>query len=369
MRLKLFFLELIVSVWYLKDIMTYDSDVLFSMMITLLIYLSMKVIYYIVINKSYAWVVQTIIIGFIVLSSLYVFDPIAYFLLMNLCQLFFLKYDQLSLLSLMGLSIVFITDLDIVHFIMISGLIYYSTFVVLEVEKKLLVINERSQRIEKDRHRLSVNQLNASLYESNFEHTTRLEERNTIAQELHDELGHTLSGSTMQLEAALLVLDSDEVKAKDMFRKVIINLRDGTESIRKILKSIKPESASVNIATIKTMASKAREKSGVNVEVIYDNDLVDLTHRQWQSILMNIQEALTNMMKYSKANNCHITFSRLNKMLKVTFIDNGIGCHVVKKGMGLEGMYERTAELNGQLIVDGSKGFSIIMLYPIEKGK
>ncbi len=80
---------------------------------------------------------------------------------------------------------------------------------------------------------------------------------------------------------------------------------------------------------------------------------------------MNIQETMTNMMKYSDASSCKVKFSRLNKMIKVTIEDNGVGCRNIKKGMGLSGIEERMTQLGGKLIVDGSSGFSLTMLLDV----
>lgn len=52
-------------------------------------------------------------------------------------------------------------------------------------------------------------------------------------------------------------------------------------------------------------------------------------------------------------------------MVKVEVIDNGIGATYIKKGIGITGMEERTATLNGTVIVDGTDGFSVTMLFPI----
>ncbi|MCG8483876.1 MAG: histidine kinase, partial [Clostridia bacterium] len=206
------------------------------------------------------------------------------------------------------------------------------------------------------------------LFELNKENALKIEERNSIAQKLHDELGHTLSGSTMQIEAALMLLDKDEDKSKHMLRTVIRNLREGTDSTRRILRNIKPETASMNIQTIKLLVFETQEKSGISIDLIYDHDIVFLDHTMWYVITINVKEALTNLMKYSQATKCAIKFESLNQRYKVSINDNGIGCQNIKQGMGLSGMEERIHQVGGQLIVDGSDGFSIIMLLPLEKG-
>ena len=55
----------------------------------------------------------------------------------------------------------------------------------------------------------------------------------------------------------------------------------------------------------------------------------------------------------------------LNTLLKVEIKDDGIGCIKIIKGLGLSGIEERTMNLNGKVIIDGSNGFSVIILLPI----
>ncbi|MBZ9688965.1 histidine kinase dimerization/phosphoacceptor domain-containing protein [Clostridium estertheticum] len=69
---------------------------------------------------------------------------------------------------------------------------------------------------------------------------SQLEERNKIAQEIHDNIGHTLSGGIMQLEGAKLLLDIDLPKSKSMVQSTINVLREGMDNIRITLKNIKP---------------------------------------------------------------------------------------------------------------------------------
>jgi len=309
------------------------------------------------------------ILVYLIVVSITLVDGISIFLVMNLCQLLFRLNKKFATLGFVGSLILAFVDLPRDEFLVLSVLTAVGVYSILSANEKI-----KTMKYQIDNHRTSLNELNdkqvnTALYEANLELTARLEERQVIAQKLHDELGHTLSGSTMQLEAALLVLDHDKDKAENMFKQVIDNLRQGTESIRQILKSVKPDNASLNIETLKRMALQVKDKSGVDVRIIYDSDINELTLKQWQVIHLNVQEALTNMMKYAHANKCTVELKRLNRMMRIMIHDDGLGCSKIIKGMGLEGMDERIIAIGGQFITDGSEGFSIIMLLPIEKGK
>ena len=55
-------------------------------------------------------------------------------------------------------------------------------------------------------------------YNKQIIYTSQLQERNNIAQEIHDKLGHSISGSLMQLEAAKLIMDKIVIKVKLLFK-------------------------------------------------------------------------------------------------------------------------------------------------------
>lgn len=359
----LFFLEALISAWYLKEITTSQEVNTYMILIILLGYLCLKVTYYIFEHKNWSRVILLIIIG-LILVSMHLYYPIIYFMMFVLLQLILRIAPKYHYISFVCLFLVQFNH-DYTSFLLISILTYmiiHMSFTSKNRMKKLILQNEQ---LEEGLVSLQEKKLLMSHHEIDLAHTTRLEERDVIAQKLHDELGHTLSGSTLQLEAAILVMDSNPEKSKEILKTVIAILRNGSDSIRKILKDIKPEVASINIQSIKTLASEIEEKSHIKMHLIYDSDVSAIDNRYWKIIHQNIKETMTNMMKYSKATRCTIQFEKLNKTFKVSIIDNGKGCMTIKEGLGIRGMSDRLSTVDGKLILDGSNGFSTIMLFPI----
>ncbi|HBP64672.1 MAG TPA: two-component sensor histidine kinase, partial [Desulfosporosinus sp.] len=87
---------------------------------------------------------------------------------------------------------------------------------------------------------------------------------------------------------------------------------------------------------------------------------------QWKVITDNLGESLTNALKYSGATMISLKIEVLNKFVKAEVSDNGHGAFIVKKGLGICGMEERSGRIGGKVVVDGSKGFSVITLLPME---
>ncbi|HOQ07813.1 MAG TPA: histidine kinase, partial [Clostridiales bacterium] len=205
-----------------------------------------------------------------------------------------------------------------------------------------------------------------SEYEAQLRYLSQIEERNALAQKIHDEVGHTLAGSIIQLEAVGLIMEKDPAKAGEMVRNVTENLKEGMESIRSTLRAIKPAPEQLGINRLKLILEEFTLNNGIETEFSHEGRLDVITHMQWSIMTDNMREALTNSLKHSSASRVRVRIDVMNKVIKMEVRDNGKGETVVKKGMGLAGMEERTGAAGGKLIIDGSDGFSVITLLPVE---
>jgi len=205
-------------------------------------------------------------------------------------------------------------------------------------------------------------------YERQIKYMSKLEERNKIAQEIHDKVGHTIAGSLIQLEASKLFLYKDVKKTEEIINKVTEILRNSSESIRASLKNIKPPSEQMGINKIKSSLDEFSVNNGISTSLVHTGMLDKITHIEWKVIYDNLGEALTNVLKYSKATKVTVKIDVLGKFIKVEIKDNGIGASNIKKSIGIMGMEERCSKLHGKVIIDGSKGFSVIIILPIEEG-
>jgi len=205
-------------------------------------------------------------------------------------------------------------------------------------------------------------------FQKQVKYLSQLEERNSIAQEIHDKVGHAISGSLIQLEAAVLLVDKDKERSKGIMRNVINILREGMENIRATLHNIKPPAEQLGINRLKSLLDEFTFNNGIRTSLTYSGNLGCITHMQWKAITDNTVEALTNAVKHSKCTAVSVRVDVLNKIIKAEVRDNGRGALNIKKGLGLKGIEERSGSIGGKVIIDGSKGFSIITILPIEGG-
>lgn len=191
-----------------------------------------------------------------------------------------------------------------------------------------------------------------------------LEERAELSQTLHDKLGHNINGSVYQLEAVKLLMEKEPEVSKKMIQTVINQLRSGMDEIRVILRKERPKKYKLAILQLEKLCEDCREK-GVEAELITEGELRAIPEKYLEVILDNAYEAVSNSLKYAKCSKIKISVYVLNKMIRCSIWDNGVGCKELIDGMGISGMRKRIREINGILDFETEAGFTINMLLPL----
>ncbi len=223
--------------------------------------------------------------------------------------------------------------------------------------------------IEAEKMREDLQKLTRTLSENKeymrqSEYTIKLEERNRLSQQIHDDIGHAMAGALIQMEASRRLLASDPDKSTELLGNAISISKEGLERIRLTLKEEKPRSEELGIHRLRLMVDELSSKHSVKATLTHHGDLEVITPIHWKIIQENSIESITNSLKYGRANGIHIEIQVLNKFIKAVVSDNGIGADKVVKGLGIVGMEERAATVGGTVIADGTKGFSVTTLLP-----
>ncbi|WP_427392394.1 sensor histidine kinase [Geobacillus icigianus] len=226
---------------------------------------------------------------------------------------------------------------------------------------------DRLDQLRNDWHRLtrSVNEYHQYIKQS--EYMLQLEERNRLSQRIHDQIGHSLTGALIQMEAAKRLMDGDRNKAKQLLENAIHISKEGIEQIRMTLKQMKPPPEQMGINRVKLFIDEFSAQHHLPIPLVCKGDLDVITPIQWKVIYENMAEALTNAIKYAEATAIAVEIHVLNRVIKVEVKDNGKGATKIKKGLGIIGMEERAASVHGTVIVDGTNGFSVTTLLPIHE--
>jgi two-component system, NarL family, sensor histidine kinase DesK len=187
-----------------------------------------------------------------------------------------------------------------------------------------------------------------------------LAERERIARDLHDVLGHTLSVIALKSELASQLAETDMARAAVEIRDVEIVAREALSEVRAAVEGYRGRGFSGELQR----AKQALSASGVSLDA--DIEPIVLVPKLETVLALVLREAVTNVMRHAKASKCRIRLHRTNSSLVLTVADNGIG-GVRPEGSGLVGMLERVRSAGGRLDIDGANGVAICATFPCSR--
>lgn len=196
-------------------------------------------------------------------------------------------------------------------------------------------------------------------YALKIENQATLQERNRIARDIHDSLGHSLTALNIQLETALKLWQSNPEKAQQFLERA---KRLGTQSLQEVRQSVSamrsdPVQGRPLQDAIASLVEDLHRSTGISPDcsLLLERPLPAEVHT---AVYRIVQEALTNICKYASATEIQIQLQTTSDELYLTIWDNGSGFDVEANttGFGLQGMRERTLALGGQLSIDSALG-------------
>ena len=233
--------------------------------------------------------------------------------------------------------------------------------------------NEKTQslnnKLNKANNELKLMNLKLQDYAVKTERMAETKERNRLAREIHDTIGHSLTGIIAGIDATLMLMDSSPEYAKKQLNTVSIIARQGITDVRRSVKALRPD-ALEKLSFKNAIEKMIREISQTSKCDIYlENEIGELCFDsdEEDAIYRVIQESITNSIRHGKALKVYVTMYMKNNKLILIITDNGIGCNKIKKGFGLRHMQERVELLNGDISFESNQGFTIIAHIPIRR--
>lgn len=256
----------------------------------------------------------------------------------------------------------FLSGQNLVEYILLIGLSSLFAYASRELSEK-----EKSFKKSYDterRYRYELESAKARLINSSMEaaHIAEIRERNRIAREIHDSIGHNIAGILLQLQAAYKVHSRDEKKSMELLDKSIEGLRSSLDLLRDTVHNLKPRER-VGIEYIERLV---KNFTFCETSFKYTGDFNSLPSNHVEIISTTIKEALTNTSKYSSATMVQIQIDVNDIFTRLYIKDNGKGSENIKEGLGISGMRERIKNIGGSLSIDSHKGFMIVCIIPRE---
>ena len=214
-------------------------------------------------------------------------------------------------------------------------------------------------------------------YSIELERMTEIRERNRLAREIHDTLGHTLTGIIMSAEASLAVFDAQPQAVKKRLELVAKEARSGLDDVRQSIKALRPDVLEKHTLdkAVEMLIENFRNISGVDITYTKNADSLDFAEDEEDALYRIIQECMTNAARHGHASHIDITINKYDTFLQIDIRDNGSGTKEVKEGFGLRHMRERLEMLSGSFAYgnraddpqDGQQGFYLTASLPIRK--
>ena len=236
-------------------------------------------------------------------------------------------------------------------------------------EHEKLIEHSRQFRDDSTEINLLLKEKNKSLltnqdYEIN---NATLMERNRIAREIHDTLGHTMTGLSAGIDACIALIDYSVDETKKQLSIISGVARQGLKDVRRSMKKLRPDTLERESleSAIEQLITETMSTSKVSIEfqsflpsLVFEDDEEDTIYRI-------VQEGITNAIRHGHASRIFINFKKVDIWLVIRIRDNGIGCKDIHKGFGLTHMKERVDMLHGTVTYSSNNGFQVVAKLPI----
>ena len=232
-------------------------------------------------------------------------------------------------------------------------------------------MNEQDARIKAETlaYQLEVANHQLAEYASQAEELAATQERNRLAREIHDNLGHYLTIVNVQIEAAKVTLESEPSRAMDALDKAQDLARKGLSSVRESVAALRVSPVE-NRSLEEAIAELVEESKGGGIATTLNvtGNSNRIESKTALALYRVVQEGLTNVRKHANASHVDVVLDcSQDKKIRLTLRDDGAGAADTSGGFGLIGLRERVQLLGGQFHIQTkpNQGFQIDVTLPV----
>jgi two-component system, NarL family, sensor histidine kinase UhpB len=193
--------------------------------------------------------------------------------------------------------------------------------------------------------------------------------RNTISQDLHDEIGSTLTSINILSNVTERAIKNESGQAKEMLHQISVQSKTIQQNMSDIVWSIRPENEKVENLLIRIREYAAHTLEPLNIIVTVDMDEKLINHvlpvEFRKELLLICKEAINNIVKHAGATNVIISMKKDKRQIQLFINDNGVWKGNTS-GTGTKSMEARAGIIGGQFsIVPAATGTSVIVNMPL----
>lgn len=254
-----------------------------------------------------------------------------------------------------------------INFLDIINLLFFILFLM------IYIANEVQENERMTQELIMVHQVNHELenYAAVSEKIAEDKERKRLAREIHDTLGHALTGIAAGVDACIAMIDINPQATKKQLMVISKVVRQGIVDVRNSLNKLRPGALEQHgfKGALENMIEEFTSVSDLTITLDYRLDKVDFENTKEDILFRVIQESITNAVRHGDATHVDISLYIEDNSLYLKIQDNGQGCEEIHYGFGLKQMTERLAMINGKVAYDGHHGFLTIVTIPMQEGE
>lgn len=254
-----------------------------------------------------------------------------------------------------------------INFLDIINLLFFILFLM------IYIANEVQENERMTQELIMVHQVNHELenYAAVSEKIAEDKERKRLAREIHDTLGHALTGIAAGVDACIAMIDINPEATKKQLMVISKVVREGIVDVRNSLNKLRPGALEQHgfKGAIENMIEEFTSVSDLTISLDYRLDKVDFENTKEDILFRVIQESVTNAVRHGDATHIDISLYIEDNSLYLKIQDNGQGCEEIHYGFGLKQMKERLGMINGKVAYDGHHGFLTIVTIPLQEGE
>ncbi len=229
----------------------------------------------------------------------------------------------------------------------------------------VVYMTNKQRNIEEELRMMDRANLELKSYIEVAEENAEIRERKRISREIHDTLGHALTGISAGIDAVLVLVDMDKESAKKQLHNLSEIVRQGIVDVRRSLNKMRPgalEELTLK-ASLQALIKPYTKIANLTIDLDYQWGEVDFEKTTEIVIFRAIEEAITNSIRHGQAQHIWLKLTHDETHYYVAISDNGRGCQNIKYGFGLTQMQERLATIGGKVSYQGDDGFKIKIMF------